>query len=145
MAFTRESSPGYLVNHLAREMANTLQKRIEPKGSSTGQFPLLLLLWERDGISQGDISRRLGIEQPTVANTLKRMERDGLILRQPDASDGRRALITLTAKAKGLKEPLIAEAVAVNGFATQGLDAKEVESFIRIVKKMILNLERCEP
>ena len=142
MDFSRETSQGYIVNHLARVFANALQRRIEPKGSSTGQFPLLLLLWEGDGITQTEIGKRLRIEQPTIANTLKRMERDGLITRDFDPEDRRRALIRLTDKARNFKNNLIADAHDINEAAIEGLTSEEIATFLKVAWHMARNLER---
>ncbi len=140
MAFQRNQSPGYVVNHLARLMANALQRRIEPLGSSTGQFPILLLLWEGDGLVQGEIGRAIGIEQPTVANTLNRMERDGLIVRSADPDDRRRAIVRLSEKGWAIRDALLAEAMAVNAAAVGGIDPVEVSIFMDVARRMIGNL-----
>ena len=47
-------------------------------------------------LSQTALARWASVEQPTMANTLNRMERDGLIVRTPDPDDRRSALISLT-------------------------------------------------
>jgi DNA-binding MarR family transcriptional regulator len=41
-------------------------------------------------------NEQVSIDQSTMAHTLKRMERDGLVRRLPDPLDGRRAIIWLT-------------------------------------------------
>jgi len=94
--FPREKSLGYQVNHLARLLAAALRERIEPHGVVPGQFAQLLALLERDGISQSELCDQVRIDQSTMAHTLKRMERDGLVSRSPDPGDQRRALIRLT-------------------------------------------------
>lgn len=72
-------SLGYQVNHLARMLAQALRERIAPLGVVPGQFAQLLVLHEQDGLTQAQLCERVRIEQPTMANTLARMERDGLI------------------------------------------------------------------
>lgn len=79
MQFTKTQSAGYLINHIARVFARGLAARIRPLGLTTGTFPALLALWETDGLTQKQLVERLDIEQATMANTLARMERDGLI------------------------------------------------------------------
>lgn len=104
MSFNKDDSAGFLANHLARLFARELQLRIKPLGLSTGTFPALLVLWESDGMTQRELIERLDIEQPTMANTLARMERDGLIDRRKDPADGRvqRIWLTAAARAQGL-------------------------------------------
>ncbi|NJO54474.1 MAG: MarR family transcriptional regulator, partial [Bacteroidales bacterium] len=83
----RYESFGYMVNLAARLFERALTERIAPLGLTTGQFPVLLALWERDGLSQSDLVRIVRVEQPTMAQTLSRMERDGLIARTADPAD----------------------------------------------------------
>lgn len=134
--FERAESIGYLVNELARAFARSLMHRLTGHGIALGQFPLLLVLWEEEGLTQSEIARRLDIEQPTVANTLKRMERDGLVVTAPDPNHGRQVLISLTDKARALKIPLTDEAQAVNRRAAATLSPQEVADFIRTLEQM---------
>jgi DNA-binding MarR family transcriptional regulator len=139
--FPRTASLGYQVNHLARLLAQALHQKIAPLGVVPGQFAQLLALFEEDGLSQRDLCDRVRIEQPTMANTLRRMERDGLVHRKPDAVDGRRARVMLTSRARKLEDPLIAAAQDVNTIATRGLTDQEVSVFMDTMAKIIYNLE----
>jgi DNA-binding MarR family transcriptional regulator len=136
-----ESSLGYLVNHLARLLGQALRERIEPYGVVPGQFAQLLALYESDGVTQAELCNRVQIEQPTMANTLARMERDGLITRTPDPADQRRALVRLTEHARRLEPDLLTAARAVNALATQGLTDEEVATFQTALRATIANLE----
>jgi DNA-binding MarR family transcriptional regulator len=138
----RRISLGYQINHLARLMALALRDRIEPHGVVPGQFAQLLALYEEDGLSQAELCERVRIEQPTMANTLQRMERDGLVRRVPDPDDGRRALVFLTERARELEEPLVSAARAVNRSAARGIPRDEVAAFMRTLAAIIGNLER---
>lgn len=137
----RQASVGYQVNHLARLLAQALRERIEPLGVVPGQFAQLLALYEQDGLTQAELCARVRIEQPTMANTLTRMQRDGLIDRVPDPADGRRALVTLTPRARDLQDPLVAAARAVNTTATCGLDPAQTAAFLAALAGAIDNLD----
>ena len=136
-----ESSIGYLVNHLARLLALGLRERIEPHGVVPGQFAQLLALYESDGLTQAELCTRVQIEQPTMANTLARMERDGLITRTPDPADQRRSLVRLTQRARRLEPDLVAAARTVNTLATQGLTDDQITTFHTALRAAIANLE----
>lgn len=139
--FSRHDSLGYQVNHLARLLAQALHDRIAPLGVTPGQFAQLLALYEEDGLTQTELCSRVRIEQPTMANTLRRMERDGLIERVPDPSDGRQSRIALTARAYRIQEDLYEAARQVNSVATRDLSAEETTAVLRAVGKAIVNLE----
>ena len=79
--FVIEDSTSQLVSVAARLFSRALQARFAEHDVSAGQWPLLLYLWEQDGLSQKQLARRVQIEEPTTTRTLDRMERDGLVRR----------------------------------------------------------------
>nr|ACR15125.1 Mar family transcriptional regulator [Streptomyces spiramyceticus] len=142
---TRETSLGYQVNHLARLFERALRMRTEPYGVVPGQFAQLLALYEQEGLTQRELCERVQIEQPTMAYTLQRMERDGLVHRVPDPRDKRQAQVLLSDRARELQEPLIAAAHEVNDLATRGLDPQEVTALLSAITRVIENLESTAP
>ena len=141
MRMRREDSLGYLVNHLARQLARALHQRIAPLGVVPGQFAQLLALYEHDGITQQELCEIVGIEQPTMANTLGRMERDGLIERRHHPSDGRKQLIYVTDKARDLKGSLTEAAETVNALATSGFSNTETSTLMKLIATVQANLD----
>lgn len=137
MTFKKSESAGYLANHMARLFARNLQAEIVPLGLTIGTFPALLELWEKDGQTQRDLVVKLDIEQPTMANTLTRMERDGLVQRKQDESDGRLQRIWLTNKARKLKVPALEAAQHVNNSALAGLSKDEHKSLVLLLQDII--------
>ncbi|QRF68533.1 MarR family transcriptional regulator [Ponticoccus alexandrii] len=137
MPFSPDTSAGYLINDLARRFAAALQAQIKPMGLSTGVFPIMVQLWEKDGLTQAELVRLVGIEQATMANTLARMQRDGLIERRRSDADGRVQENRLTEKGKGLHVPAIEAALAVNKSALSGLSPEERDQFLGLLSKAI--------
>ena len=137
MEFMKDQSAGYLANHMARIFARGLTARIKPLGLTTGTFPALLELWETDGLTQKQLVERLGIEQATMAKTLARMERDGLIRRAQDETDGRVQRVWLTDRACGLREPALKAAMEENTEALAELSENEQHQFILLMQKVI--------
>ena len=140
MSIKREKSVGYVVNHLSRAMTQALNDAIKDLGVSPGQVPVLMCLWEQDGLTQRELYERVSIEQATMSNTLKRMERDGLVRRKPDPRDRRAARILLTAKAKKLQPPVSDAIKAVNKQAIGGLKKKDKKCLMDLMGAMIDNL-----
>jgi len=103
MTFQKTEAAGDLTNHMARLFANGLQRRIQPLGLAPAQFMTLLELWDEDGLTQKQLLDRLDVEQATMANTLRRMERDGWIVRRPRPDDGRAHQAWLTPKARAMR------------------------------------------
>ncbi|NTF06031.1 MarR family transcriptional regulator [Agrobacterium rubi] len=108
MRFSRNDSATYLAAQLAKSFSKALNKRAAALGFSPGQFPVLLELWNKDGLTQRQLLDRVDVEQATLANTLARMERDGLIERKPHPRDRRAQIIELTDKGRELERQAIA-------------------------------------
>jgi DNA-binding MarR family transcriptional regulator len=131
---------GLVVNTLGRGIHWSLAQRTAMHGGLPGTYPIIAWLMQVPEATQAELSRLIGIEQPTLAVTLRRMERDGLIRRTPDPNHGRRTHIRLTPKGRKLSEIIAAAAVEVERLATAGLTPAEVDDFFRLAHVMIRNL-----
>ncbi|PTW51345.1 MarR family winged helix-turn-helix transcriptional regulator [Rhodovulum kholense] len=140
MSFDKDDSAGYLANHMARLFAAALTRRIAPLGLMPGQFMVLLELWREDGLTQRDLVERLDVEQATMANTLNRMERDGLIARAPDAADRRARRVRLTDRARALEAPATEAATEVNARALARLAPGDRARFSEMLQGVIAAL-----
>jgi DNA-binding MarR family transcriptional regulator len=133
-------SVGFLSNQLARLMSNALAQSLQPMGLAPAQFATLLQLWREDGLTQRDLVDRLHIEQATMASTLNRMERDGLIVRKPHPQDSRAQSIFLTSRGRELQAAAMLEArqVSRNALAILGPDERTqlLELMHRVVEHM---------
>ena len=88
--------PAPLVNMASRSFLRLGERRVKPHGFSIGQLPVLYLLRDGKAMSQRDLARAAKVEQPSMAQILARMERDGLVQRTPMPGDGRSQLVSLT-------------------------------------------------
>lgn len=140
-ALSPERSLGYQINHLARLLEHALRDRIKDFGVVPGQFAQLLALYDSNGLTQAQLCERVQIEQPTMARTLSRMERDGLITRTPNPADARSALVTLTPHACELQAALTEAAQAVNAHATAGLGTDDINRLMQLLATVIANLQ----
>lgn len=124
------------MNHIARQFAILLGEGLKPLGIAPAQFPILLELWQKDGLSQQELVERADLKQATIANTLARMERDGLITREPNPDDARSRLIMLTEQARALQQSTeIAQ--AINQTALSDLSANEQKLFLEMAAKIV--------
>ncbi len=137
MKFEKENSAGYLVNHMARLFAKGLQEKIAPLGIVIGQFPILLELWQKDGVSQRELLTKLDVEQATLANTLNRMERDGLIKRTKHPADARAQQIWLTEQAIQLRDEAYQSAQDQNEAALGALSDAEQAQLMDFMRRII--------
>ena len=141
MKYLKDESLGYTLHYTNRMAMAILQERIRRYKVAVGQFPILVHLWEEQGITQKALCDLIRVEQPTLANTLKRMERDGLIKRIPDKDDKRQWRIYLTDRALDLKDVLQEESRSVNKIIVGRLNETEQKEFIRLIGIITSNLE----
>jgi len=67
------------------------------------QYLVLMVLWENDCIQVNDIAKKLILNTNTITPLLKRMEQQGLIIRNRSDKDERKVLIKLTEEGYNLK------------------------------------------
>ncbi|NRP72212.1 Transcriptional regulator SlyA [Ensifer psoraleae] len=107
-----------------------------------GQFPVLLELWSEKGLTQKQLLDRLDIEQPTMANTLARMKRDGLITRRRHPNDKRSQQIFLTDRARGIEAAAKEAALAAEQSLLSGFRRFERELMIEYMRMALANTAR---
>lgn len=135
-------SAGYLVRDAHRAFQKLLEKRIAAHGITRGQWYFLRALWTEDGLSQRELSTRVGMMEPTTVIALRSMEKAGLIRRSRSTDDKRVTKVWLTAKAKRMRSPMLLLARAINQEACQGISRKEFAAFQRAITRMTDNLDR---
>lgn len=114
---------------VTREWRRVLGRRLRPHGLQEASWRLLLHLDLLGGEApQARLAERLGIETPSLARLLDRMERDGWVQRHAHASDRRINLVRPTARGRAIMEQVAAEAAALRDSLLGALDARQIES-----------------
>ncbi|MCA1405792.1 MarR family transcriptional regulator [Ensifer sp. IC3342] len=142
MAFNRMASATYLASLLAKGFSRALQERGQKLGFAPGQFPVLLELWSEEGLTQKQLLDRLDIEQATMANTLARMERDGLVTRRKHPSDRRSQQIFLTERAREIEVAAKEAALAAEQSLLSGFRRFERELMLEYMRMALANTAR---
>ncbi|PTM42197.1 MarR family transcriptional regulator [Bosea sp. 124] len=73
-------------------------------GLTYPQYLVMLVLWERDGLSVKALGERLALDSGTLTPLLKRLEASGLIRRARSREDERQVLLHLTEAGEALRE-----------------------------------------
>ncbi len=137
----REESAGYMTNLAARLFVQMMERTIRPHGVAVAYVPVFFALSEGREMTQAELARHMALEQPTMAATLARMERDGMLVRRPDPRDGRKMLVGLAPEARDRMEAVARAVVSVNGLALAGLTDAERKTYLRLLAKIVSNLE----
>jgi DNA-binding MarR family transcriptional regulator len=117
-----------------------LQAKIEPHGVTTGMWYFLRALWQEDGLTQRELSRRIGTMEPTTLTALAAMEKAGFISRERDPQDRRKLNVLLTPKGRALQSELLPMAREVVEQATTGFSPEDLKRFLGYLAAVQRNL-----
>ncbi|KTC78026.1 MarR family winged helix-turn-helix transcriptional regulator [Legionella brunensis] len=126
-------------NRLLIKKANELLKSHDITHAYTS---FLLELFKQEGLTQAEMCKCIGIEQPTAVRTLDRMERDGFITRKVAENDRRVFLIYPTQKALNAKKEIDRCAQTLNELGLSDFSQEEKEQFNEFIKRLNENLEK---
>ena len=135
-------SDGYLVRDAHRAFQRLLERKIAPHGVTRGQWYFLRVLWTEDGLSQRELSERVGMMEPTTVIALRSMEKAGLIRRVRSTNDRRVTHVRLTPKAKRMRDGLLKLARGINAQADEGISPDDIAVFRRVIMQMTANLDK---
>jgi DNA-binding MarR family transcriptional regulator len=142
MAFRLEEDLGFLIARTHWAMRRWLMSQLEPLGLTYEQFRVLNALCEEDTVSQVALAGRANMDVTSLARMLERLENAGLIQRETSPDDSRINLVVLTENARRLA----AQFTPIRTFgleaATEGLSAKEVVEFRRMLNVVFENMSR---
>lgn len=129
-------------NLAARLFSRLGDRQLKEIGILSGMLPVIFALCDGQSLSQKALAEYAIIEQPTMANTLMRMEREGLIERRVDLGDRRSHLISLTPVALAKVERVREIIASVNKVAMQNLKEDERILFHGLLKRIIISLQK---
>ncbi|MEO3813276.1 MarR family transcriptional regulator [Sphaerisporangium sp. B11E5] len=87
---------GYALAEATKAHRVELQRRVAALGLHLGQELLIVDIHRNPGTTQAEMVQRIGLEQPTIAKALGRMERAGFVRRDSDPQDRRVIRVHLT-------------------------------------------------
>ena len=114
--------PFYAVSRL---IIRAYQEDLDRLGITYPQYLVLMVLWEKDGISVNEITEKLILNTNTVTPLLKRMEAMQLITRTPSTVDQRKIIIQLTSQGWAMRES--AAEIPLKLMNKLNLDASDVQ------------------
>lgn len=104
----------------------------------------LRALWHEDGLSQSELSRRVGAMEPTTLAAILALERKGWVKRTRDVRDARKQCVRLTAAGRKLEATLIPLAREVVGTATKSLGKARTRALLEALAVVQADLRAAE-
>ncbi|MCY0146440.1 MarR family transcriptional regulator [Hoeflea sp. G2-23] len=83
----------YATHHAVGQVYHPLLSGL---GLTYPQYLVMLVLWDGDGVTVGDLGQRLDLASSTLTPLVKRLESQGLVARTRDATDERKVRVHLT-------------------------------------------------
>lgn len=132
---------GYLVNRISRLGQRWLDVRLRKFGIAAAAVPVLAILKSEGTSTQRELVSRIGTEQSTMAQLLKRMERDGLIVRTANPKDARSAHVSLTDRAVSLLPLARREMQKGYELVTANFSARELATLTQLLERYLASVE----
>ena len=118
--------------------------RLTEHSVSFGHWTFLRVLWERDGLTQRQLSQEAGVMEPTTAAAMRSLEKLGYVVRRKKADNRKNVYVFLTPKGVALKAKLVPLAEEVNEIAVRDVTAEAIATTRRTLLAMVRNLARDE-
>jgi len=144
----REAVPddrlAHLVKDATRALLRALQMRLTAHDVSLGHWTFLRILWEKDGLTQRELSEQAGVMEPTTFSALNAMEKLGYVVRRQLPDNRRKVYVYLTPKGRLLKAKLVPLAEDVNRVAVGDVAAEHIAITRQTLLTVLENLARDE-
>jgi len=134
----------HLIKDATRGLSRAMQTRLARYNVSFGHWVFLRILWEKDGLTQRELSEEAGLMEPTTFSALTAMEKLGYIERRKLPHSRKNVYVFLTEEGRGLKEKLVPFAEYINQIAVANVTAAEVATTRKVLLSIIENLAREE-
>ncbi len=107
-----------------------------------GQFPLLFILCSEDGQVQKQLADKLGIKPSTLNVMVRRLEKNGSVVKKQDPKDQRKSRIYISEQGRSLVESLEKRSEKISRQISDALTEEEKQELIRILTKLDHCLEQ---
>ncbi len=140
-AWDPKAQPSFWISHASRLLMRHFERQLRPLDFGMAYLPVVTALDEQGPLLQRDLAAYAHVEQPTMAALIGRMERDGLVTREPHPTDKRATHLSLSRKAKS-RLPRAREAlVSIAERAMEGFTAAERAQLLGYLERVVKNLE----
>jgi MarR family transcriptional regulator for hemolysin len=138
-----QKSVGFIVNRTAKAFVKSLDLELREKvGVTTGQWKVIVMLINEDGLTQKVIAERLGLEGPTLIPIIDKMEKDDLVVRKVDATDRRNNRIYRTERANKLWDSMVECALKIRQVSIKDIPEENIEITKNVLELMYKNLTK---
>jgi MarR family transcriptional regulator, transcriptional regulator for hemolysin len=140
-----DQSVGYWITMANQSIRRVLSQRLMEQEVTLRQWEVLVWLARDPELSQSQLAECMGIEPPTLAGVVNRMERDGWIEKTNCEDDRRRCKLHPTAKAEAIWNRSVTLAHEVRAQAIAGISPEDLDALRRVCDTIRGNLNQVPP
>jgi DNA-binding MarR family transcriptional regulator len=124
-------------------MRTAFKQALAKHGVAWSSWYYLRVLWEGDGISQRELTERVGTMQPNTVSALRQLKKSGLVRVEQSAVERRRTHVWLTPKARRLMVRVLPDILNVEReVALGGFSERDEADLRRLLEKICGNVLR---
>ena len=142
-----KSNSGFYISRIKQINTRLLNKLLAQKNITAfngEQGRILHVLWENDGSSNQELSKRSGLAMSSLTTMLERMEEKNLLTRKGCPKDKRKCLLFLTEYANSLKKEYDEISDKMTKLSFEGISEDERLVFEKTLENILHNLEKAE-
>ena len=142
-----KSNSGFYISRIKQVNTRLLNKFLAQKNITAfngEQGRILHVLWENDGISNRELSKKSSLAMNSLTTMLEQMEEKKLLIRKFCPTDKRKSLIFLTDYAKSLKSEYDEISDKMTEISFEGISNEERLAFEATLEKVLYNFEKAE-
>ena len=132
----QSDSLGALVRRLSETWTETFHSEIDRHHVTPGQWRFLRELWREDGITQSELSERVGRRGPTTGAAIKLLVRSEFVRIEKSRHDRRKSKVHLTERGRAMEAELAPLVTDFELLATADLTDDEVRLFWRLLERV---------
>lgn len=133
---------GKLLKYATNQMNKGMDAYAKQFDLTGTQMSIIDFIGNQQQVLQRDIEAEFNIQRSTATVALQRMEKRGLVVRQPSATDGRQKTVVLTAKAQQLHQVVSQYIAKQQNAMNTAFTPAECETFVHMLQYFIKLNER---
>jgi DNA-binding MarR family transcriptional regulator len=141
----RQESIGRWISVLYRQIQIHINRELEQYDISISHLQVLNVLFKNDGINQESISKILNYDKATIGRTVKKLIKEGYVVREIDPDDKRAYNLHLTKNGKQLEPEIIRILKSSTEILLKGFSNQETEIAFNLLSKMYQNIINNQP
>lgn len=141
---TRSPDVFAAIGATVRAIRARLDRSLHDAGLRLGQYQLLRLLWDRDGLTPRELADGLDVEMPTVTRTVQRLLRDGFVRREAHPDDARSVRIYLTTRGRDSRDRVSRILASETEHALEGFNPHERQLLADLMERIAHNVRHDE-